>query len=50
MRILRVRSTAYQGGAFEYLPKPFDVDELAALVQRALQAQPAAADHSDRGG
>ncbi len=34
--------TAYQGGAFEYLPKPFDVDELAALVQRALQAQPAA--------
>ena len=33
---------AYQGGAFEYLPKPFDVDELAALVQRALQAQPAA--------
>jgi len=34
---------AYQGGAFEYLPKPFDVDELAALVQRALQAQPTAA-------
>ena len=33
--------TAYQGGAFEYLPKPFDVDELTALVQRALQAQPA---------
>src|SRR5579859_4093486 len=31
---------AYQGGAFEYLPKPFDVDELAALVQRALQTQP----------
>ncbi|HEY3858568.1 MAG TPA: nitrogen regulation protein NR(I) [Gammaproteobacteria bacterium] len=31
--------TAYQGGAFEYLPKPFDVDELAALVQRALQVQ-----------
>ena len=31
--------SAYQGGAFEYLPKPFDVDELAALVKRALQAQ-----------
>ena len=30
---------AYQGGAFEYLPKPFDVDELTALVQRAVQAQ-----------
>ncbi|HYQ90562.1 MAG TPA: nitrogen regulation protein NR(I) [Candidatus Competibacteraceae bacterium] len=26
---------AYQGGAFEYLPKPFDVDEAVALVQRA---------------
>ena len=31
---------AYQGGAFEYLPKPFDVDELTALVKRALQTQP----------
>ncbi len=28
--------SAYQGGAFEYLPKPFDVDEVVALVQRAL--------------
>lgn len=28
---------AYQGGAFEYLPKPFDLDELSALVARALQ-------------
>jgi two-component system, NtrC family, nitrogen regulation response regulator GlnG len=28
--------SAYQGGAFEYLPKPFDVDEAAALVRRAL--------------
>ncbi len=26
---------AYQGGAFEYLPKPFDVDEAVELVQRA---------------
>jgi len=26
---------AYQGGAFEYLPKPFDVDEVVALVRRA---------------
>ena len=31
--------TAYKGGAFEYLPKPFDLDELTALVNRALQAQ-----------
>ncbi len=28
--------SAYQGGAFEYLPKPFDVDEAVAVTQRAL--------------
>jgi two-component system nitrogen regulation response regulator GlnG len=28
--------SAYQSGAFEYLPKPFDVDEAVALVQRAI--------------
>ncbi|MDX1722221.1 MAG: nitrogen regulation protein NR(I) [Pseudomonas sp.] len=28
---------SYQGGAFEYLPKPFDVDEAVALVKRAYQ-------------
>ncbi len=27
---------AYQGGAFEYLPKPFDVDEAVELVRRAV--------------
>nr|WP_288132045.1 nitrogen regulation protein NR(I) [Microbulbifer sp.] len=27
---------AYQGGAFEYLPKPFDVDEAVAVTRRAL--------------
>ena len=27
---------AYQGGAFEYLPKPFDTDEAIALTKRAL--------------
>jgi two-component system nitrogen regulation response regulator GlnG len=26
---------AYRGGAFEYLPKPFDIDEAVTLVQRA---------------
>ena len=39
---------AYQGGAFEYLPKPFDIDEAVALVRRAAQqtapAHEAAAD------
>jgi two-component system nitrogen regulation response regulator GlnG len=29
--------SAYSGGAFEYLPKPFDVDEAVALVSRALR-------------
>lgn len=27
---------AYQGGAFEYLPKPFDIDELVSVTQRAI--------------
>lgn len=29
---------AYQGGAFEYLPKPFDVDDAVELAQRAAQS------------
>ncbi|MGY8907890.1 nitrogen regulation protein NR(I) [Candidatus Njordibacter sp. Uisw_056] len=28
---------SYQGGAFDYLPKPFDIDEAVGLVQRGLQ-------------
>ena len=28
---------AYQGGAFEYLPKPFDLNELVSVVRRAMQ-------------
>lgn len=28
---------AYQGGAFEYLPKPFDVDEAVSLVRKAAR-------------
>lgn len=27
---------AYQSGAFEYLPKPFDIHEATALIQRAI--------------
>jgi two-component system nitrogen regulation response regulator GlnG len=29
--------SAYQGGAFEYLPKPFDVNEAVDLVRRACR-------------
>lgn len=28
--------SAYQAGAFEYLPKPFDIDEATALIERAI--------------
>ena len=28
--------TSYQQGAFEYLPKPFDIDEVVAVTERAL--------------
>ena len=30
---------AYQGGAFEYLPKPFDIDQAVELVRRAATQQ-----------
>ena len=30
---------SYQGGAFEYLPKPFDVDEVVEVARRALSQQ-----------
>jgi two-component system, NtrC family, nitrogen regulation response regulator GlnG len=29
--------SAFQGGAFEYLPKPFDVPKAVALIRRALE-------------
>ncbi|MBT4261225.1 MAG: nitrogen regulation protein NR(I), partial [Thiotrichales bacterium] len=28
---------SYEGGAFEYLPKPFDIDEMLNLAKRALE-------------
>jgi two-component system nitrogen regulation response regulator GlnG len=30
--------SAYEGGAFEYLPKPFDIDQAVALARRAANA------------
>jgi len=29
--------SAYQGGAFEYLPKPFDIDDAVEMVSRAVE-------------
>jgi len=29
--------SAYQGGAFEYLPKPFDIDDVVSLARRACE-------------
>ena len=44
---------AFQGGAFEYLPKPFDVDDAVAIVRRAAKNAPqlpAAEDPSEPNG
>ena len=37
---------AYQGGAFEYLPKPFDIDQAVELVRRAAAQAALAAPES----
>ncbi len=29
--------SAFQGGAFEYLPKPFDVPKAVELIRRAVE-------------
>lgn len=40
---------AFQGGAFEYLPKPFDIDHAVQLVERALnQAEAGDVDRFDQ--
>lgn len=42
--------TAFQGGAYEYLPKPFDVDDAVELIRRAMnenQAPDVAAETHD---
>ena len=43
---------SYRGGAFEYLPKPFDMDEAVRLTRRAIEhrrRKPAAAPAADNG-
>ena len=29
--------SAFQGGAFEYLPKPFDIEKAVELIMRAVR-------------
>ena len=41
---------AYQGGAFEYLPKPFDIDEAVELVQKAARQKGHEIDHPSPAG
>jgi two-component system nitrogen regulation response regulator GlnG len=41
---------AFQKGAFDYLPKPFDVNAAVALVQRAAQTGPAGSMDDDPPG
>jgi two-component system, NtrC family, nitrogen regulation response regulator GlnG len=38
---------AFQGGAFEYLPKPFDVDQAVELIRRALDESMHEADEQE---
>lgn len=38
------------GGAFEYLPKPFDLDEVVQVVQRACQSRGAPKARADNNG
>ena len=37
---------AYKGGAFEYLPKPFDIDEAVDLVRKAARRNDTSAAHT----
>ncbi len=39
---------SYQQGAFEYLPKPFDIDEVIAVTQRALAHAAEQSEHIEK--
>lgn len=44
---LKSAVTSYQSGAFEYLPKPFDLDQAIATVKRAIEIGRASKSQSD---
>ncbi|WP_300394852.1 sigma 54-interacting transcriptional regulator [uncultured Psychrobacter sp.] len=39
---------SYQAGAFDYLAKPFDLDDAVAIIYKALNHQPDSDTHQDR--
>ena len=39
---------AYQGGAFEYLPKPFDIDEAVELVRKAARVNGSSEEETEK--
>ena len=39
---------SYQAGAFDYLAKPFDLDDAVAIIYKALNYQPDSDTHQDR--
>ncbi|MCB1961433.1 MAG: sigma 54-interacting transcriptional regulator, partial [Rhodocyclaceae bacterium] len=39
--------SAFQGGAFEYLPKPFDLEQALGLVRRAIEQGERSAEETD---
>ena len=40
--------SAFKQGAYEYLPKPFDIDQAVGLVKRALAEKPVATDAASK--
>jgi two-component system nitrogen regulation response regulator GlnG len=44
---LETAVAAFKGGAFEYLPKPFDIEEALQIIKRALAQTPAKVEQSE---
>jgi two-component system nitrogen regulation response regulator GlnG len=42
--------SAFQKGVFDYLPKPFDLDQVMSVVERAIAPAPAAPDADEAAG
>ena len=44
---LETAVAAFKGGAFEYLPKPFDIEEALLIIKRALAQTPASTEEPE---